>query len=66
MNLAPSSCALSGGRSTRGLNGRLADTLDEAKAAVWAAVGVPLDGAPGREPVSVRFRLEKADEICSA
>jgi len=31
--------------------GGVADSLDEAKAA--------LDGAPGREPVSVRFRRKK-------
>jgi hypothetical protein len=48
-------------------NGGVTDSPDEGQGGVpgrrWAA---PLDSAPGREPVSVRFRRKKADEICSA
>jgi hypothetical protein len=36
-----------------------ADILDEAKAAFRAGWGAPLDGAPGREPASVRFLDKK-------
>jgi hypothetical protein len=46
------------------INGGVADTLDEAKAAFRAGVGAAaLDGAPraGQRPLS----LEKADEKCS-
>jgi hypothetical protein len=38
-----------------GPNGGVADSLDEAKAAFRAAGERPPNGAPGREPVSVRF-----------